>query len=62
MDVQIYVKELIEKVAALQVELANLKAIVTELKTQQWFFITAIIGFLGKEIWHQFKNNLIKKK
>ncbi len=61
MDLSSCVKELIEKVASQGTSIENIKDALKELKNQQWWFIVALIGFLGKEVWFQIKNQIVKK-
>lgn len=61
MDLSQCVKELIEKAANNATEIVNIKTTLKELKDQQWFFIIALLGFLGKEVWFQVKNQISKK-
>jgi len=61
MDLASCVKELIEKVASQGTDINNIKNALKELKDQQWWFIIALIGFLGKEVWFQVKSQIAKK-
>jgi len=68
MDMNTCIKELIEKVATQGADINNIKQILGEIKVQyaetikqQWGFIIALLGFLGKEIYFQIKNAINKR-